>query len=462
VGVLVASTLLMGVLINRSAPGQSDGSIQTAHASNGTVSLSSRASQGAVLAGSEGLVQVELLLTANERKSGPRNLLPTDLVVVLDRSGSMAGEKIDYARAAVLELIHQLDARDRFALVTYSTNAELRIPLRPATVSGKSAWSNRIRNIGTGGNTNMSAGLDLAYQTISSSAAENRLARVVLISDGLANHGDSSSEGLSMRARRFAQREDVLSAVGVGADFNEYLMSTLADAGTGNYYFLESAHGLAEIFAKEFEATRETVATAVAVTLTPGEGVEVVEVAGYPLERNGRRVLFRPGTLFSGQERRVWVAYRIPTEAPGEYQLGGIDVTYKDRRASRRLGLDDVSKIACVRNEETFFASVDKQAWEDSVVGESYNRLQERVAKDVREGHLEAAKEKIQSYRERQSYWNRALKSEAVERNLAEVDALSGELEDAFSGIDQDEKRNQFSKTRQQAGRDGRRAGSKR
>jgi Ca-activated chloride channel family protein len=201
-------------------------------------------------------------------------LLPTDLVVVLDRSGSMTGEKIDYARAAVLELIHQLDPRDRFALVTYSTNAELRIPLRPATVGGKSAWSNRIRNIGTGGNTNMSAGLDLAYQTISSSAAENRLARVVLISDGLANHGDSSSEGLSMRARRFAQREDVLSAVGVGADFNEYLMSTLADAGTGNYYFLESAHGLAEIFAKEFEATRETVATAVAVTLTPGEGVE--------------------------------------------------------------------------------------------------------------------------------------------------------------------------------------------
>jgi hypothetical protein len=156
------------------------------------------------------------------------------------------------------------------------------------------------------------------------------------------------------------------------------------------------------------------------------------------------------------------VTYRIPTEAPGEYQLGGIDVTYKDRRASRRLGLDDVSKIACVRNEETFFASVDKQAWEDSVVGESYNRLQEQVAKDVSEGHLEAAKEKIQSYRERQSYWNRALKSEAVERNLAEVDALSGELEDAFSGIDQDEKRNQFSKTRQQAGRDGRRAGSKR
>jgi len=265
-----------------------------------------------------------------------------------------------------------------------------------------------------------------------------------------------------MRARRIAEREDVLSTVGVGADFNEYLMSTLADSGTGNYYFLESADGLAEIFAKEFEATRETVATAVAVTLEPGEGVEVVEAAGYPLHRQGRQVIFRPGTLFSGQERRLWVTYRIPASEPGEFELGKINVTYKDGGREFHLGLDDVPKVACVRNEETFFASVDKETWEDSVVGEYYNRLQEEVAKDVREGRLEAAKAKIYSYRERQSSLNQVLKSDAVERNLGEVDAMAQEVEDAFRGPAQDEKRNELSKTRQEAGRDGRRAGSKR
>ena len=415
-----------------------------------------------MLVGSDGLVQVELVLAAEKIRKERPDSLPTDLVVVLDRSGSMAGEKIAYARAAVLELIQQLGAQDRFALVTYSTDAELRIPLRPATARARSAWSHRIRGIDTDGNTNMSAGLDLGYRTISSSRAESRFARVVLISDGLANHGDSSSEGLSMRARRFAEREDVLSTVGVGADFNEYLMSTLADSGTGNYYFLESAHGLAEIFAKEFEATRETIATAVAITLEPGDGVEVVEAAGYPLDRQGGRVIFRPGTLFSGQERRLWVTYRIPSSEPGEFEMGKIDVTYKEGGTQYRLGLDDVPTIACVRNEETFFASVDKEAWEDSVVGEYYNRLQEQVAKDVREGRLEAAKAKIHSYRERQGDLNQVLKSEAVERNLGEVDTLAREVEDAFSGVQQDEKRNEFSKTRQQAGRDGRRAGSKR
>ena len=294
VGVLLAATLLAGVLINHAASVRTDGSIELARASNGTVALASRTSQGAVLVGSDGLVQVELVLSAEERKRDQASLLPTDLVVVLDRSGSMAGDKIDYARAAVLELIQQLGAQDRFALVTYSTGAELRIPLRPATARSKSVWSDRIRSIGTDGNTNMSAGLDLAYRTISSTRAESRFARVVLLSDGLANHGDSSSEGLSMRARRFADREQVLSTVGVGADFNEYLMSTLADGGTGNYYFLESAHGLAEIFAKEFEATRETVATAVASSSPSGDsllGSREAALGDVPYsERRARRV----------------------------------------------------------------------------------------------------------------------------------------------------------------------------
>lgn len=465
VGVLVAATLTAGVVINYEKPVGVIGSGHSTHATNGVVSLASRTSQGAVLVGSEGLVQVELMLSAEERKGDRAASAPTDLVVVLDRSGSMAGEKIDYARAAVLELVHQLGAQDRFALVTYSTDAEVRIPLRSATARARSDWSQRIRSIGTSGHTNMSAGLDLAYQTIASSGApsgtDGRFARVVLISDGLANHGDSSSQGLSMRARRIAEREDVLSTVGVGADFNEYLMSALADSGTGNYYFLESAHGLAEIFAKEFEATRQTVATAVAVSLEPGEGVQVVEAAGYPLERQGSQVVFRPGTLFSGQERRLWVTYRIPASEPGEFELGTIDVSYKDGGRQFHVGLDDVPKVACVQNEETFFASVDKESWEDSVVGEYYNRLQEEVAQDVREGRLEAAKDKIHFYRERQSSLNQVLKSEAVERSLGEVDAMAQEVEDAFRGPAQDEKRNEFSKTRQQAGRDGRRAGSK-
>jgi Ca-activated chloride channel family protein len=469
VGVLLAATLTAGVLINHPESVSPNGSSHSTHATNGVVSLASRTSQGAVLVGSDGLVQVELVLAAEEGKRERSASGPGDLVVVLDRSGSMAGEKIDYARAAVLELVHQLGVQDRFALVTYSTDAEIRIPLSLATAGARSAWSHQVRSIGPSGHTNMSAGLDLAYQVISSSGpssgAEGRFARVVLISDGLANHGDSSSEGLSMRARRIAEREDVLSTVGVGADFNEYLMSALADSGTGNYYFLESAHGLAEIFAKEFEATRATVATAVAVTLEPGEGVEVVEAAGYPLERHvrqGRQLVFRPGTLFSGQERRLWVTYRIPASEPGEFELGKIGVTYKDGGREFHLGLDDVPKVACVRNEETFFASVDKETWEDSVVGEYYNRLQEEVAKDVREGRVEDAKAKIHSYRERQDSLNRVLKSATVERNLGDVDALAQEVEEAFRGPEQDEKRNEFSKTRQQAGRDGRRAGSKR
>ena len=92
-----------------------------------------------------------------------------------------------------------------------------------------------------------------------------------------ASHGDATEEGLTQRAARFTEREQVLSAVGVGLDFNEYVMSRLADACTGNYYYLESSVELAPIFAKEFSATKSTVARGVVVTLKPGDGVDVVD-----------------------------------------------------------------------------------------------------------------------------------------------------------------------------------------
>src|SRR6476661_8401077 len=104
----------------------------------------------------------------------------------------------------------------------------------------------------------------------------------------------------------------MLSAIGVGADFNEQLMTALADAGTGNYYYVQNAHDLGSIFAREFDAARTTVATGLAVRIDPADGVQVLDAAGYPLEHDGGSVVIRPGSLFAGQERRIWVTVAMP------------------------------------------------------------------------------------------------------------------------------------------------------
>src|SRR5262249_31111675 len=152
--------------------------------------------------------------------------------------------------------------------------------------------------------------------------------------------------------------EYVLSTVGVGADFNEYVMTALADAGTGNYYYLRGGADLASVFAREFDAARTTVASAVAVDIDPPDRLRVVDAGGYPLEQAGSTVRFRPGALFGGQERRVWVTFAVPQSTVGEHDLGRIALGWGDGAARTTIALADVPRIACVGGEDDFYAGI--------------------------------------------------------------------------------------------------------
>src|SRR5262249_49568588 len=185
---------------------------------------------------------------------------------------------------------------------------------------------------------------------------------VVLISDGLANQGDATPEGLTRRAHRAAQGEYMLSTVGVGTDFNEYLMTALADAGTGNYYYLHNAEDLANVFAREFDAARTTVASALAVQIVPARGVRIVDAAGYPLESAGDAIVFRPGSLFAGQERRIWVSLAVPHDVVGEYELGRFSIAYGEGEQRTTLSFSGPPRVACVASEDQFYSSVDVPA----------------------------------------------------------------------------------------------------
>jgi Ca-activated chloride channel family protein len=301
--------------------------------------------------------------------------------VILDRSGSMQGEKIVHARAAIRELIAQLGARDRFGLVTYATGSRLAIPLHEAGAMQRESWLARVARITPDGGTNLSSGLDLAHATVERHRVPGRALRVVVISDGLANQGDHSISGLRARAGRAVAGEYVLSTVGVGTDFDEQVLTQLADAGTGNYYYVSDVESLAAVFSDEFLSARETVARGLEVRIQPGEGVAVLDAAGYPLERRGGSVVFRPGALFSGQERRIWVTLRTPTHEVGEFELARFSLSYSDGDGRRELAFEKTPRLACVADQETFAAAVDKPTWERGLVVDAYNAMREPAAR---------------------------------------------------------------------------------
>lgn len=468
--ILVAGALLLGTAVAGAAARGTGkvtpqppekGEATFAAAADGPVSFSGTLDRTAVLLGRDGRARMELVMAATAGGSADVQRRPTDLVVILDRSGSMTGSKIEHARAAVGELLARLDRQDRFALVAYSDDAHVFVPLSAVDERGRTGWLSTVAEIAPSGGTNMSRGLDLGFDVVERSRASGRVPHVILISDGLANQGDASPEGLSRRARRAAQGEYMLSTVGVGADFNEYLMTALADAGTGNYYYVENPRELSTVFAREFDAARATVASGLAVRIEPGEGVRVVDAAGYPLERTGDAVVFRPGSLFAGQERRVWVTFAVPQQAVGEYDLGRFSLSYGtgDERATVSFG--ETPRIACVAAEEEFYGRVDVDAWGRSVIVDAYNEMQEEVARAVKAGRRDEAIGRLGEFRDEVSEMNRHLKSAPVAEQLVGAEELEGEVRAVFDGPDQQKRQNLLSKEASAGALDARRAGSK-
>jgi Ca-activated chloride channel homolog len=416
----------------------------------------------AVLVGGPSSVRMELVIGAEPGEAASTTHVPTDLVVILDRSGSMTGEKIENARAAIRELISRLGAEDRFALVTYSYAADLAIAPAAAEDRVRSAWLETAAGIAPGGGTNLSSGLDLGLDVLERMRASGRVARAILISDGLANQGDATPGGLVRRASRAARGEYMLSTIGVGVDFNEYLMAALADAGTGNYYYLRDSEALASVFAGEFDAARATVASGLEVRIEPAGGVAVVDAAGYPLERTGGAVVFRPGALFAGQERRIWVTLSVPNQTAGDHPLGSFSLAYTRRGARSTLRFEETPRVASVRHENDFYANVDVSAWARSVLVDGYNKMQEEVAREVKAGRRDAAIDKVRQFRAETGSLNARLQSDDVQKKLDSLGKLESDVDAAFQGEDQAARQNELSKAQSAAALDERRAGSKR
>jgi Ca-activated chloride channel family protein len=433
-------------------------------AQGGPVRLGARLDRGAVLAGAPTEVRLEVTLAGDRARIAARR--PTDFYVVLDRSGSMEGDKIAQAREAVQQLIDQLGPDDRFALVSYASEARLDVELAgtgdlAAALEARRRWREQVAAIEAGGGTAMSEGLDLAVQTAGGQRPRGRAARLLLLSDGLANEGDATPEGLAARAKSAAGAAITVSTLGVGADFNEMLMTALADAGGGNYYYLPGAEQIAGVLATELQATRETVAEELEVALLPAPGVRVRDVAGYPIAARGDRVVFHPGALFAGQQRRIWVTLDTPAVREKSLRLLGLQASYTSNGGRRSVALPAPLSIATVASPAEVLASLDRDAWGRAVVEEEYGSLQQLVAASVRDGHRDEALQRIAEYEARNSAANATVQNADVTSNLAGLMALRAEVDDAFTGPDQEAKQNGLAKARQATGYDARRAGAK-
>ena len=405
-------------------------------ATGGILSISGHLIQDKVLQGSDGTIGLNLTLQAEETpataSAEARNV---DMIIVLDRSGSMKGLKIKDARQAVLQLLSDLTAKDRFALVTYSDSVQIASDLQNVTRNNRQRMEAAVNGVRVGGGTNLGAGLQAGINVLRSSNRSSNAAKVILISDGLANKGITDVLALGRIAAVAVKREFAVSTVGVGSEFNEYLMTAIADQGTGSYYYLENPAAFAEVFQKEFHDARASIVSNLKVQIPLNDGISLADAAGYPISHQNDQAVFYPGSMQAGQIRRLYLTLRVPTNRRRQFELNKLKIFYYHDNQVHETTLKDSFTIACIKDQRKVYSSIDKTGWSDKVIHDDFNRLKQEVAADLKSGKKQKAMKRIETYYVEQQAVNAVVGSARVTENLdKDLKELETYVEETFRG----------------------------
>ncbi len=299
-----------------------------------------------VLAGSGDSVFAEVRLAADPSQ-GAKERAPLALVVVLDTSGSMEGEKIDRAKDSVLGLMRDMRDDDEIAFVRYSSGAELIQPLaRLGNVRDGLAW--RVRELQAGGGTNIPSGLSMGLRTLSE-AEQGRVRRVVLVSDGL----DSTRAQAERLAIDSAERGITVSSMGIGLDFDEAYMSSIARDGHGNFAFVNDGAALASFLTRELDEASTTTVESATVRLTLPKGVRFMRATGADARVDGDGVVVKMGSLFAGDERRALLELSTPISTTNEVeQIGTEALWHRGGGSDADVHAPDISLAATLDRDE--------------------------------------------------------------------------------------------------------------
>jgi Ca-activated chloride channel homolog len=288
--------------------------------------LDLRLSEPVTLAGQKNTVFVKVGLTgfALDKKKDRGSV---NVAIVLDKSGSMSGDKMRKAKEAARLAVDRLGPNDIVSIVAYDSVVRVLVPATKAT--DKRAIRQGIDRISAGGNTALFAGVSKAADELRKFLDRNRVNRVILMSDGLANVGPSNPADLQSLGRTLAGEGMSVTTIGLGLDYNEDLMAKLASASDGNHVFAERPDDLTRFFALEFGDVLSVVAQDVHVRLKCAPGVRPVRALGREADIVGQVVTARLNQLISKREKFLLVEVELPPgEVGGERDVVTAEVTY--------------------------------------------------------------------------------------------------------------------------------------
>jgi Ca-activated chloride channel family protein len=238
----------------------------------------------------------------------PSDRTPLNLSLVIDRSGSMSGQKMDYARKAACFAVENLLPCDRISVVLFDDRIETLVPSTLAT--DKQTMLKKIRHVHSRGSTALHGGWLEGGTQVSQYLNDDQLNRVILLSDGLANVGETRPDAIADDVHGLAQRGVSTTALGIGDNYSEDLMAAIARSGDGNFFHIESADQLPDIFETELSGLSATLGQRVSLGVEPQSGVRVMDVLN-DFEQTNTRCHKLPN-LMVGSAINVVVRLQLP------------------------------------------------------------------------------------------------------------------------------------------------------
>ncbi len=244
---------------------------------------------------------------------------PLRLALVLDRSGSMQGEKLRTAKSAALTVLDRLDERDQAALVVFDDRIDVVQPMGAVDAAFKAGVRAALAPIEARANTALHEGWLTGCKSIASDTAPGQasaLSRCFLLTDGLANVGVTDPEQIASEAAGIREHAGIgTSTFGIGEDYNERLLGPMAVAGGGQFHHLRSAHEIATTFIGELGDLLTVSARQVKLEVEVDSGMLVDLTSAYwsyPPSGGTLRWSIAIGDLLSGEDRHVVIRFGFP------------------------------------------------------------------------------------------------------------------------------------------------------
>ena len=372
-------------------PTASDPNRTTAWEQPETLTVTVTPSREATMANGPAREQFLIELTANDGgalpgvgTSGVRT--PLNLCLVIDRSGSMEGAPLDYAKQACQYVVDLLSPTDQLSIVVFDEIVDVLMP--PQLVTDKEAIKDGIAQLQPGYTTNISDAMTMAAQQLAPGLEDkSRATRMVFLTDGEPTAGIREFQPLLQHAFDIKQRGITCTFLGFGPEYNEELLASMARKTGGNYYYISQPQLIPEIFRTELEKLMTVAAVNPRLEMKLSRWVTLRSVTGQSVAPSGKEFTLDLADLERGATMSQVLDFEFENHPLGHYRVAGGRLTFEDVTggASKVIDVDLVMEFTADKTrysmpvnplvEQAFQVSAASRVVEKTIMGLKTHQL---------------------------------------------------------------------------------------